>query len=79
MTQRYKIRVKGDINNDEFDVWENGSITHVMWKNSNGAPFSLAYETKSAIQYLKEGRWIRVPSKKQKALKSPNLFSFDDV
>lgn len=83
MTKRYKIRVKGGGTleyNDEYDVWENGPVTHVMWRNDKGTPFSLAYQTRSVIQYLKEGRWIKVESKKEKKLSlSKNLFDLDDI
>jgi len=76
--ETYKIKIKD--RTDDYLVHQRGDITHVMWKNESGRAFMLAYTTRDAIQYLKEGRWIRVPSKKKRdALKSNNLFNIDDL
>lgn len=83
MKKQYKITIRGDGNNHQYDVWEQGDITHVMWKNYKGVPFSLSYMTREVIQYLKEGRWVKVPSKREQSKidhsLSPNLFSLDDL
>jgi hypothetical protein len=75
--EHYKITVKGDT--QEYQVVQNGDVTHVVWLNSLGKTFSLAYNTTTVIQHLKEGKWIRVKGKKAIASKPNNLFSFEDI
>jgi hypothetical protein len=82
MIIRYKITLKGDGCKRQYHVMENGDITTVRWSNSMGKPYSLAYQTSMVTQYLKEGRWKRVPSKRdiqKHSFLSPNLFSLDDI
>lgn len=82
MITRYKITVKGDPTKCQYDVVENGDITTIRWLNKMSKPFSLPYQTSHVIQFLKEGRWQKVPSKKEiqkDSFLSPNLFSFDDI
>lgn len=74
---RYKITIGGQ-DDQLFDVVQNGNITHVEFKTILGKPYTLPYLTKDVIQYLKEGKWKKVKSKRE-ALKSPNLFSLDDL
>lgn len=77
--ESYRITIK-DRGTEQFNVLQRGDITHVMWKNESGRAFMLAYTTLDAIQYLKEGRWIRVSSKKARPSSKRNtLFSFDDL
>ena len=82
MKKQYKITLRGDENKVEYDVWEQGDLTHVMWRDYLGKPFSLSYMTRDVIQYLKEGKWVKVPSKREierDPKKAPNLFSLDDL
>lgn len=74
---RYKITIAGQ-DNEVFDVIQNGDTTHIEWRNAAGILWRLPYKTKDVIQYLKEGKWKKVKSKRE-ALKSPNLFSLDDL
>lgn len=74
---RYKVTIAGH-DDEVFDVVQNDLITHIEWRTITGIPFKLPYKTKDVIQYLKEGKWKKVKSKR-KALKSPNLFSLDDL
>lgn len=76
MKKNYKIKVRGDDPKNVYNVWENGDVTHVTWKSDSGKSFTLAYTTKEVIHYLKEGRWIKVPSKRQMLL---NLFNIDEL
>lgn len=73
---RYKITIADQP--DVFTVRQVGKTTYVDLKNNMGIEFCLPYKTRDVIQYLKEGRWKKVKSKRE-ALKSPNLFSLDDI
>jgi len=74
----YKITIKGGT--DIYHAFQRGDITHIQWRNELGKPFMLAYTTRDVIQNLKEGKWVRVKSKKaQASFKRSTLFSFDDL
>jgi hypothetical protein len=77
-SELYKITLRGD--NTKYPVVQCGEITSIQWKNENGNPFWLTYKTKYVIQNLREGKWVRVLSKKaQASFKRSTLFSFDDL
>lgn len=75
----YRITVHGD---EQYKVSQYPQVTYVEWKDSNGGLYSLPYTNKDVIQFLKEGRWKKVPSKREiekNHKKAPNLFSLDNL
>ena len=82
MIKRYKIRIPEDPSRT-YKVIENGDKTHVYWRNMLGNEFRIPYTTQDVKRHLDVGLWELVGKPKHKLakpnLKSPNLFSFDDL
>jgi hypothetical protein len=76
---KYKITTSDKPDAETFNVVEIGDVTWIRWKTNLGIPLDLSYDTRDVINNLRQGKWKKVSSKRQKVLKSPNLFSLDDL